>query len=117
MTLNSTTMISNAHGKPTPRRPLWQPQKSFYYPGGAHMLIVNIPENLSDKIKESAKQACQSPEAYVVEMIEEMIAHKSADDETAYLWKSEKNRQRLDEAVKGIASGEYASYGLLDGNN
>ena len=28
MTLNFITIISNAHGKPTPRRPLWQPQKS-----------------------------------------------------------------------------------------
>ena len=77
------------------------------------MLIVNILENLSDKINEFAKPACQTPEEYVVEMIEEMIAHKSADDETAYLSTSEKNRQRLDEAVEGIASGEYASHGLL----
>jgi hypothetical protein len=28
MTLNSITIISTVHGKPTPRRPLWQPQKS-----------------------------------------------------------------------------------------
>lgn len=81
------------------------------------MLIVNIPESLSDKINEFANQACQTPEEYVVEMIEEMIAHKSAYDETAYLSKSEKNRQRLDEAVEGIASGEYASHGLLNEND
>jgi hypothetical protein len=57
----------------------------FSHPGSAPMLIVNIPENLSDKIKEFAKHACQTPEEYVVEMIEKIIARKSADDEAAYL--------------------------------
>jgi hypothetical protein len=81
------------------------------------MLIVNIPEALTNTIQKFAKQACQTPEEYVVELIEERIAHESAYNETAYLSKSAVNRDRLDEAIEDIRGGKYESHGLINENN
>lgn len=81
------------------------------------MLIVNIPEELTNRIQEFAQQARQTPEEYVVELIEERIAHESAYNETAYLSKSTANRKRLDEAVEDIRAGKYEPHGLIDEND
>lgn len=71
------------------------------------MLTVTIPDRLTDKINEFAGLFCQTPEEYLIELIEERIEHDSAYSETAYLARSEKNRKRLDKAVEDIKSGKY----------
>lgn len=71
------------------------------------MLTVNVPEKLSGKINEIAKVFCQTPEEFVIELLEERIAHDSAYQETAYLSASEANRKRLDKAVEDIRAGKY----------
>ncbi len=78
------------------------------------MLTVNIPNNLTNKINEVAGLFCQTPEEYIVELITERIEHDSAYNETAYLAKSEKNRKRLNKAVRDIRSGRYESHGLIN---
>ena len=81
------------------------------------MLTVNIPNRLTGKINEFAKLFCQTPEEYLIEIIEERIAHDSAYRETAYLAKSETNRKLLDEAVRDISAGKYEAHGLIDEND
>ncbi len=81
------------------------------------MLTINIPDRLTNKINEFAKQDCQTPEEYLIEFIEERIENVSAYEETAYLAKSETNRKRLNRAVKDIRNGKYEAHGLIDENN
>lgn len=78
------------------------------------MLVIHVPDKLSGKINEMAKQVCQTPEEYILELIEERIEHDSAYRETAYLAKSEANRKRLDEAVRDIRAGKYEAHELID---
>jgi predicted transcriptional regulator len=68
------------------------------------MMVIHVPDKLSDKINEMAEQVCQTPEEYILEIIAERIEHDSAYRETAYLAKSEANRKRLDDAVRDIRS-------------
>ena len=75
---------------------------------------INIPDKLINKINEFAKTACQTPEEYIIELIEERLEHKSAYDETTYLAKSKNNRKRLNKAVKDIKLGKYESHGLIN---
>ncbi|MDM8523172.1 hypothetical protein QUF80_07360 [Desulfococcaceae bacterium HSG8] len=81
------------------------------------MLTVNVPEKLTGRINEFAKLVCQTPEEYVIELIEERIEHDSAYNETAYLAKSETNRKRLDRAVRDIRAGKYEPHGLINEND
>ena len=75
-------------------------------------MTVNVPNRLIGKINEFARLVCQTPEEYLIEIIEERIEHDSAYAETAYLAKSEINRKHLDEAVKDIRAGKYEAHGL-----
>lgn len=77
------------------------------------MLTVTIPDKLTDKINEFAAFFCQTPEEYIIELIQERIEHDSAYNETAYLAKSEKNRKCLNKAVEDIRSGRYKPHGLI----
>ncbi|MCP4104902.1 MAG: hypothetical protein GY749_05105 [Desulfobacteraceae bacterium] len=81
------------------------------------MLTVNVPDKLTGKINEIAKLACQTPEEYIIELIEERIEHDSAYNETAYLAESEINRKRLNRAVEDIRAGKYEIHGLINGND
>jgi predicted DNA-binding protein len=81
------------------------------------MLTVNVPNKLSGRINEMAKLCCQTPEEYLIEIIEERIAHDSAYQETAYLAESQVNRKRLNEAIEEIKSGQHKSHGLINENN
>ncbi len=74
------------------------------------MLTVNIPDKLTGKINEIARLVCQTPEEYIIELIEERIEHDSAYNETAWLAESETNRKRLDKAVKDIRAGKYEAH-------
>ncbi|MEZ4527358.1 MAG: hypothetical protein R2941_15675 [Desulfobacterales bacterium] len=78
------------------------------------MLTLTIPDKLTDRINEFARIVCQTPEEFIIELIQERIDHDSAYSETAYLAKSETNRKRLDRAVKDIKSGKYESHGLIN---
>ncbi len=78
------------------------------------MLTVTIPDRLTDKINEVAGLFCQTPEEYIIELIEERLEHNIAYIETAYLAKSEKNRKRLNNAVEDIKSGIYEPHGLIN---
>ncbi len=78
------------------------------------MLTINIPEELSGRINEIAKRFCQKPEEYLIELIEERVAHDSAYRETAYLAESEINRNRLHKAINEIREGKYEAHGLID---
>ncbi|MGE0087670.1 MAG: hypothetical protein AB7S75_24935 [Desulfococcaceae bacterium] len=78
------------------------------------MLTVTIPDRLTNRIREFAGLFCQTPEEYLIEIIEERIEHESAYNETAYLAKSEKNRKRLSKAVREIREGKYESHGLIN---
>ncbi len=80
------------------------------------IITVNVPDELSVKINEIAKSLCQTPEEYILELIEDRIELDSAYKETAYLAESEINRKRLDKAVEDIRSGKYEARGLIDGN-
>lgn len=78
------------------------------------MLQITIPDTLTTKIDELARLANQTPEEYILELIEERIDHDSAYKETAYLAKSKINRQRLNQAIKDIRKGKYESHELID---
>ncbi len=81
------------------------------------MITVNVPDKLSGKINEIARLVCQTPEEYILELIEERIEHDSAYKETAYLAESEINRKRLDKAVEDIRARKYETHGLINGND
>ena len=81
------------------------------------MLTVNVPERLTDIINEMAKQFCQTPEEYVIEMIEERLVHQSAYRETAYLAASKTNRDRLDRAIEDIRAGRHEFHELINQND
>ncbi len=81
------------------------------------MLTVNVPDNLTGKINKIARLACQTPEEYVIELIEERIEHNSAYNETAYLAESKNNRKRLGKAVEDIRTGKYEAHGLINEND
>lgn len=78
------------------------------------MITVNVPDKLSGKINEIAKLFCQTPEEYILELIEERVEHDSAYKETSYLAGSKINRERLNEAVEDIKAGKYEAHGLMD---
>ncbi len=80
------------------------------------MLTVNVPDKLTGKINEIARLACQTPEEYIIELIEERIEHDSAYNETA-LAESEINRKRIKRAVEDIRAGKYEVHGLINGND
>ncbi|OQY13704.1 MAG: hypothetical protein B6I31_00630 [Desulfobacteraceae bacterium 4572_19] len=81
------------------------------------MLIINIPNSLTGKINAIANLVCQTPEEYLIELIEEHIDHNSSYEETAYLAESEINRKRLDKAVEDIRYGKYETHGLINEND
>ncbi len=81
------------------------------------MLTINVPEKLTGRINELARRVCQTPEEYLIELIEERIEHDSDYDETAHLAKSETNRKHLDKAVRDIRAGKYEPHGLIDEND
>ena len=81
------------------------------------MISVNVPNKLSDKINEIARLVCQTPEEYILELIEERIEHDSAYKETAYLAESEINKRRLNKAVENIKADKYEAHGLINGND
>ncbi len=78
------------------------------------MLLITIPDSLSTKITEYAKMFSQTPEELVIEILVERLDHESAYNETAYLAKSEHNRQRLNKAVREIKAGKYETHDLVD---
>ncbi|CAN2044068.1 CopG family transcriptional regulator [Candidatus Magnetomoraceae bacterium gMMP-1] len=78
------------------------------------MLTVNVPDKLTGRINEFARLFCQTPEEYIIELIEERIEHESAYNETAYLAKSEINRKRLDKAIEEIRAKKYEVHGLIN---
>lgn len=81
------------------------------------MITINVPDKLSGKINEIARLVCQTPEEYVLELIEERIEHDSAYKETSYLAESEINKKRLDKAVEDIRAKKYESHGLINENH
>ena len=81
------------------------------------MITINVPEKLSGKINEIARLVCQTPEEYILELIEERIEHDSAYKETAYLAESKNNKKRLDKSIDDIRKGDYKAHGLIDGND
>ena len=81
------------------------------------MLTINVPEKLTGKIYEIAKIFCQTPQEYLIELIEERIEHDSSYKETAYLSESKINKNRLDKAVEDIRTGKYETHGLIYEND
>ncbi len=81
------------------------------------MITVNVPNKLAGKINEISRLFCQTPEEYIIELIEERIEHDSAYKETDYLAESENNRKRLNKAVDDIRKGKYEAHGLINGND
>ncbi len=81
------------------------------------MITVNVPEKLSGRINEIAGLVYQTPEEYILELIEERIEHDSAYKETAYLAESKINRKRLNTAVEDIRTGKYEAHGLINEND
>ena len=78
------------------------------------MSSVTIPDNLINRIARIAGRVCQTPEEFILELVQERVDHDSAYSETAYLSKSKANKKRLDKAVQEIKSGQYESHGLID---
>ncbi len=78
------------------------------------MSPVTIPDNLINRISKIAGRVCQTPEEFILELVQERVDHDSAYSETAYLSKSKANKKRLNKAVKEIKSGKYESHGLID---
>ncbi len=78
------------------------------------MLTIDIPDNLQKKLIGFAILAKQTPEQAVLEIVEERIDHQSAYSETAYLMKSDKNRKRLDQAIRDIKNGIFEEKELAD---
>jgi len=81
------------------------------------MLTVNVPEKLTGKINEIAKMFCQTPQEYLIELVEERVEHDSAYKETAYLSESKINKNRLDKAVEDIRNKKYETHGLIYEND
>ena len=81
------------------------------------MLIVNVPEKLTGKINEIARIFCQTPQEYLIELIEERVEHDSSYNETAYLSESKINKNRLNKAVEDIKRGKYETHGLIFEND
>lgn len=81
------------------------------------MLTVNVPEKLSGIINEMAKEFSQTPEEYVIELIEERLEHQSAYLETAYTEGSKRNRDRLDRAIEDIRAGRHESHEMIRQND
>nr|VFJ70565.1 MAG: hypothetical protein BECKFW1821C_GA0114237_10245 [Candidatus Kentron sp. FW] len=71
------------------------------------MLTIDFSDELQRKVTNFAVQAGQTPEQAVLEIIEERMDHQSAYAETAYLMKHEKNKERLDQAVRDIRNGIF----------
>lgn len=78
------------------------------------MSSVTIPDNLINRIAKIAGRVCQTPEEFILELVQERVDHDSAYSETAYLSKSKANKKRLNKAVKEIKSGKYESHRLID---
>jgi hypothetical protein len=78
------------------------------------MSTVTIPDNLINRITKIAGRACQTPEEFILELVQERVDHDSAYSETTYLSKSKTNKKRLNRAVKEIKSGKYEPHRLLD---
>ncbi len=78
------------------------------------MSSVTIPDNLINRIAKIARRACQTPEEFILELVQERVDHDSAYSETTYLSRSKANKKRLNKAVKEIKSGKYESHGLID---
>lgn len=74
---------------------------------GVEMLTLDFSDELQRKITEFAIRSGQTPEQTVLETIEERMDHQSACNETAYLMKSEKNKERLDQAIRDIRHGIF----------
>lgn len=81
------------------------------------MLTVNVPDKLTGKINQIARMVSQTPEEYILEILEERIAHDWAYRETAYLAESKTNRRRLDKAILDIRNGKYEAGELIDEND
>jgi len=78
------------------------------------MLCVSFPDQLSTKINQLAGIFCQTPEKFVIEMVEERIQHDSAYQETAYLSHSTANQKRLNQAIVDINKEKFKIHELLD---
>ena len=78
------------------------------------MSSLTIPDTLINRIAEIAGRVCQTPEEFILELIQERIDHDSAYNETRYLSKSKANKKRLDKAVQDITSGNYKAHDLID---
>jgi hypothetical protein len=78
------------------------------------MLSVTIPERLTLKINQFAGVLSQTPEEFIIEILEERLEHDSAYKETVYLAQSDVNKQRLDRAITDINKGKYEVHGLLN---
>ena len=78
------------------------------------MLTIDIPDKLQSKLKHFAASASQTIEEVALEILEERVDHNSAYDETAYLMKSEVNKQRLNKAVEEIRQGIYEEKTLIN---
>jgi predicted DNA-binding protein len=77
------------------------------------MIAIDIPDQLSKKLYKMAESFGQTPEEYILELIEERIERDSAYRETDYLAKSAANRKRLNEAVRDIRAGKYEAHELI----
>ncbi len=78
------------------------------------MLSVTIPDKLTNRVNKVAKRACQTPEEFIIELVQERMDHDSAYSESDYLAKSKANKKLLNKAVKDIKSGKYETHGLID---
>ncbi|WP_089728752.1 hypothetical protein [Candidatus Thiosymbion oneisti] len=79
------------------------------------MLTIDFSDELQRKIANFAIQVGQTPEQAVLEIIEERMDHQSAYNETAYLMQSEKNKERLDQAIRDIRDGIFEEKELKNG--
>jgi hypothetical protein len=80
--------------------------------GDKQMLNVTIPDTLSLKINELAGLACQTPEQFIIELLEKLVELDGGYKETAYLAESAENKKRLNRAVADIHQGKYEFHGL-----
>jgi PHD/YefM family antitoxin component YafN of YafNO toxin-antitoxin module len=78
------------------------------------MLSIQVPDQLEDKIAALAMLTEQTPEQLALELLEERIDHQSAYLETAYLKRSPRNRERLDQAIRDIRGGHFEERNLID---
>ncbi|MBF0257935.1 MAG: hypothetical protein HQK62_03685 [Desulfamplus sp.] len=78
------------------------------------MFNISIPEKLSIRINEFAEIFSQTPEEFVLELLEERLDHDSAYKETDYLSQSGINKKRLDQAVADIHKGRYSCHELTN---